>query len=83
METILPGRHRPDKRTTPLVYAKLDPKPQRIAITMARSSGKAFLANFSDYDASLQTRARLALANSWKKLRSGSGCCGNYGQPGC
>jgi hypothetical protein len=50
---------------------------------MARSSGKAFLANFSSYDAAFPTRARLALENSWKKLRTGSGCCGNDGQPGC
>jgi hypothetical protein len=50
---------------------------------MARSSGRAFLANFSSYDAPFPTRTRLALANSWKKLRTGSGCCGNYGEPGC
>jgi len=50
---------------------------------MARSSGRAFLTNFSAYDASFPTRTRLALANSWKKLRTRSGCCGNYGQPGC
>jgi hypothetical protein len=50
---------------------------------MAWSGGKAFFNNFSGYDASLSTRTRLALANSWKKLRTGSGCCGNYGQPGC
>jgi hypothetical protein len=50
---------------------------------MARSSGRAFLANFSSYDAPFRTRASLALANTWRKLRSHSGCCGNYGQPGC
>jgi hypothetical protein len=50
---------------------------------MARSSGKAFFTNFSDYDAPLPSRVRLALANSWKKLRTGSACCGNHGQPGC
>ena len=50
---------------------------------MARSGGKAFFANFSSYDAPFRTRARLALENSWKKLRTGSDCCGNYGQPGC
>jgi len=44
---------------------------------------KGVFANFSSYDASFQTKARLALANSWKKLRTGSGCCGQYGQPGC
>jgi hypothetical protein len=50
---------------------------------MARSGGNAFFTNFSSYDASLPTRVRLVLANNWKKLRTGSGCCGNYGQPGC
>jgi hypothetical protein len=41
-----------------------------MVITMARSSGRAFLTNFSTYDAPLPTRTRLALANSWKKLRT-------------
>ena len=50
---------------------------------MARSGGKAFFTNLNSYDAPLPTRVRLALANNWKKLRTGSGCCGNYGQPGC
>jgi hypothetical protein len=50
---------------------------------MARSSGKAFLANFSSYDAPFRTRVRLALENSWKKLRTGSDCWRNDGQPGC
>jgi hypothetical protein len=50
---------------------------------MARSSGNTFLANFSTYDAPFPTKVRLALANSWRKLRTRSDCCGNYGQPGC
>jgi hypothetical protein len=50
---------------------------------MARSGGNAFYTNFTSYDAPLPTKVRLALANSWKKLRTGSGCCANYGQPGC
>ncbi|HEY5989898.1 MAG TPA: hypothetical protein VIV12_26470 [Streptosporangiaceae bacterium] len=50
---------------------------------MARSSGNGFLANFSTYDAPLPTKIRVALANSWKKVRTQSACCGNYGQPGC
>jgi hypothetical protein len=57
--------------------------PRRIAITMARSSGNAFFANFSSYDAPFPTKVRLALANSWRKVRTRSDCCGNYGQPGC
>jgi len=50
---------------------------------MARSSGNAFFANFSTYHASFPMKVRLALANSWRKVRTRSDCCGNYGQPGC
>jgi hypothetical protein len=50
---------------------------------MARSSGNAFMTNFSTYDAPLRTKVRLVLANSWRKARTASACCGNYGQPGC
>jgi hypothetical protein len=50
---------------------------------MARSSGNAFLTNFTTYDAPFPTKVRLALANSWRKVRTRSDCCGNYGQPGC
>lgn len=56
---------------------------RRIAITMARSSGNPFFANFSTYDAPFPTKVRLALANSWRKVRTRSDCCGNYGEPGC
>jgi hypothetical protein len=55
----------------------------RITITMARSSGNAFFANFSTYDAPFPMKVRLALANSWRKVRTRSDCCGNDGQPGC
>jgi hypothetical protein len=50
---------------------------------MARSSGNPFLNNFSTYDAPFPAKVRLALANSWKKVRTRSSCCGNLGQPGC
>ena len=56
---------------------------EEIAITMARSSENAFFANFSASDASFPTKVRLALANSWRKVRTRSDCCGNYGEPGC
>jgi hypothetical protein len=54
-----------------------------MAITMARSSRKVFFAHFSSYDAPFPAKVRLALANSWTKVRTRSDCCGNYGEPGC
>ena len=50
---------------------------------MTQSSGKAFFTNFASYDASFPTKVRLALANNLRKMRTGSSCCGNPGQPGC
>jgi hypothetical protein len=50
---------------------------------MARSGGNAFFSNFASYDAPFATKVRLALANNWRKMRTGSSCCGNLGQPGC
>jgi hypothetical protein len=50
---------------------------------MARSSGNPFFTNFATYDAPFPRKVRLALANSWRKIRTGSSCCGNLGQPGC
>jgi pyridoxine/pyridoxamine 5'-phosphate oxidase len=72
-----------DRIHCPVVHRESEPELRRVAITMARSSGRAFFTNFSTYEGSFPTRTRLALANSWKKLRTQSGCCGNYGQPGC
>lgn len=42
-----------------------------------------FVSNFTSYRAPLPTKLRLTLANNLTKLRSGSHCCGNRGQPGC
>jgi hypothetical protein len=50
---------------------------------MARSGGNAFFTNFSTYDAPFPSKVRLALANTWKKTRTRSDCCGNHGEPGC
>jgi hypothetical protein len=50
---------------------------------MARSNGNAFFTNFATYNASFPTKVRLALANNWRKVRTRSDCCGNYGEPGC
>jgi hypothetical protein len=50
---------------------------------MARPSGNALFANFHTYDAPWPTKIRLALENVSRKVRTGSACCGNDGQPGC
>ena len=50
---------------------------------MTRSSARALVQNFRDYEAPLTVKLRLALANSWRKLRTRSNCCGHHGEPGC
>jgi hypothetical protein len=50
---------------------------------MEQSGGNASFANLRTYDAPLPSKVRLALANSWRKVRTRSDCCGNCGQPGC
>ncbi|MBI4302109.1 MAG: hypothetical protein HY664_05850 [Chloroflexi bacterium] len=29
------------------------------------------------------TKIRLLIANNWRKIRTGSDCCGHPGEPGC
>jgi hypothetical protein len=31
----------------------------------------------------LTLKLRLLARNNWRKLRTRSDCCGNYGEPGC
>lgn len=31
----------------------------------------------------LGRKIRLVLRNTWIKIRTGSNCCGNHGEPGC
>jgi hypothetical protein len=50
---------------------------------MTRPSLRALTTNFRTYDAPLSTKLRLSAANTWKKVKTHSGCCGNHGQPGC
>jgi hypothetical protein len=58
-------------------------RSRKVMMKMARSGGNAFLTNFSTYDAPFASKVRLALANTWKKARTRSDCCGNHGEPGC
>jgi len=61
----------------------LQQKSRKVAMKMARSGGNVFFTNFSSYDAPFPSKVRLALANTWRKARTRSSCCGNHGQPGC
>ena len=61
----------------------LKPKSRKVTMKMARSGGNVFFNNFNSYDAAFPSKVRLALANTWKKVRTRSACCGNHGQPGC
>lgn len=40
-------------------------------------------ANFRDYDAPFLAKLRMAARNGWKRVSTGSNCCGNDGEPGC
>jgi hypothetical protein len=46
-------------------------------------SPSAFSRNWRGSDVPFWPKLRLALANVWKKIRTGKSCCGNYGEPGC
>ncbi|MDX1691660.1 MAG: hypothetical protein R3290_11625 [Acidimicrobiia bacterium] len=46
------------------------------------SLGNVF-ANWSESDLPFDEKVKSVLGNNWKKLRTGSTCCGNHGDPGC
>jgi hypothetical protein len=66
-----------------LVSEDSEQRSRKVTMKMARSGGNAFFTNFSTYDAPFPSKVRLALANTWKKARTRSDCCGNHGEPGC
>lgn len=42
-----------------------------------------FFANWSRSDDPALTKVKKSIRNNFKKLRTGSSCCGNHGEPGC
>jgi hypothetical protein len=48
-----------------------------------RPSPRALFSNWATYDASFAVKLRMAVSNTFVKLRNGQACCGNHGQPGC
>jgi hypothetical protein len=47
-----------------------------------RGPGNA-VRNWREYDAPFGVKLRMALRNSWTKLRRRANCCGRDGEPGC
>lgn len=50
---------------------------------MARPRPDDFFNNFADSDLPLLEKLRLAAKNTAIKLKNGTDCCGNHGEPGC
>lgn len=50
---------------------------------MSRPSFRHFVKNFVDAEHAYAERVRLTVKNNLIKMRTGSNCCGNHGEPGC
>lgn len=42
-----------------------------------------FFANWQRSSDPTITKITKSIRNNWTKLRTGSSCCGNHGEPGC
>lgn len=50
---------------------------------MAEQNPSDFVNNFKNSDLPIMERVRLAAKNNAIKLKNGTSCCGNHGEPGC
>jgi hypothetical protein len=50
---------------------------------MARPDPRHFFDNFSASDLPLLEKLRLVAKNNAIKIKNGTSCCGNHGEPGC
>jgi hypothetical protein len=51
--------------------------------TMPRPNPRDYFANFSSSDLPLLEKLRLVAKNNAIKIKNGTSCCGNHGEPGC
>jgi hypothetical protein len=51
--------------------------------TMPRPNPRDYLGNFSSSDLPLLEKLRLVAKNNAIKIKNGTSCCGNHGEPGC
>ena len=67
----------------------MQPRAAGAVTTMCDPSGPGpfsfhtVFSNWSEYDGSFAEKVRLALRNSWIRLRGAQLCCGHPGEPGC
>ncbi len=57
--------------------------PQRGEEPRQKPSLGTFLSNWTTYNASFAAKLRMAVSNTFIKVRHHHACCGNNGQPGC
>ncbi|MCJ7781908.1 MAG: hypothetical protein MUQ27_13905 [Acidimicrobiia bacterium] len=50
---------------------------------MRRPNPRDYFGNFSDSDLPLLEKLRLVAKNNAIKIKNGTTCCGNHGEPGC
>jgi hypothetical protein len=51
--------------------------------TMPRPNLRDYFGNFSSSDLPLLEKLRLVAKNNAIKIKNGTSCCGNHGEPGC
>jgi len=51
--------------------------------TMPRPNPRDYFGNFSSSDLPLLEKLRLVAKNNAIKIKNGTSCCGNHGEPGC
>ncbi|MGI9667432.1 MAG: hypothetical protein ACR2N2_10055 [Acidimicrobiia bacterium] len=50
---------------------------------MARPNPMSFFNNLASSDLPIRERLSLAAKNTAYKMKNGTDCCGNHGEPGC
>lgn len=52
-------------------------------LSMPRPNLRDYFGNFSSSDLPLLEKLRLVAKNNAIKIKNGTSCCGNHGEPGC
>jgi len=51
--------------------------------SMSRPDPRHYFGNFNNSDLPLLEKLRLVAKNNAIKIKNGTSCCGNHGEPGC